>query len=542
MLNRLRLAESSEIPHQGYCLLKPFDENGLFRPTETGAALHRLAIRSAGITVFSSGMGLAIQMIATVVLARLLAPADFGVVTMVSTFSLLVASFGLNGFTEGILQRQQIDHQLTSTLFWINTAVGLFLTAGFAAAGSLLAWFYSNPHVTRVAAVMSINVILTNISVIHLALLKRAMRFSVLSANDILARALSVATSILLGLAGWGYWALVAGTIMLPLSTAIGAWTLCRWLPGRPRRVAGTGSMVRFAMNTYWHFVVSYSARNMDNLLVGWRFGALALGFYKKAYDLFALSASQLLSPVAPVGVAALSRVAGDPVVYKRHFLRALSILALIGMGVSADVTLIGKDLIRVLLGPGWAEAGRIFTYFGPGIGIMLIYGTHGWMHLSLGKPERWFRWGLVELVVTGLMFLLALPLGPAGIAIAWTASYWVLTVPAFWYAGQPVNFKVESVFGAVWKYFVAALAAGVACAALLWKLSMSFLAPSAGFAAVRAVVVSLGFVLLYLAAIVVLHGGFAPLLQFWQLLPDVVPWKRLRTPPSNVIPAESAG
>jgi PST family polysaccharide transporter len=377
---------------------------------------------------------------------------------------------------------------------------------------------------------MSLNVFLTNISVIHLALLKRAMRFPVLSANDILARTLSVATSIVLGVMGWGYWALVAGTIVLPLSIAIGAWTLCRWLPGRPRRVEGTGSMVRFAMNTYWHYVVSYSARNMDNLLVGWRFGALSLGFYKKAYDMFALSASQLLSPVAPVGVAALSRVANDPVVYKRHFLRALSILALIGMGVSADVTLIGKDLIRVLLGPGWGEAGRIFTYFGPGIGIMLIYGTHGWMHLSLGKPDRWFRWGIIELVVTGLMFVLALPLGPAGIAIAWTASYWVLTVPAFWYAGQPVDFRVGSVLGTVWKYFVAALVAGCACAALLWRPLLAVVAPSAFFAATRAAMVSAVFVVLYLGAIVVLHGGIAPLRQMWELLPDLLPWKRLRT------------
>ena len=108
-------------------------------------------------------------------------------------------------------------------------------------------------------------------------------------------------------------------------------------------------------------------------------------------------------------------------------------------------------------------------------------------------------------------MFLLALPLGPAGIGMAWTASYWVSTVPAFWYAGQPVNFKVESVFGAVWKYFVAALAAGVACAALLWKLSMSFLAPSAGFAAVRGWLFPSG-LCFFIVAIVVLHGGFCAL------------------------------
>ena len=53
--------------------------------------------------------------------------------------------------------------------------------------------------------------------------------------------------------------------------------------------------------------------------------------------------------------------------------------------------------MIRFLLGPGWEESGRIFTFFGPGIGVMLLYNTHGWIHLSAGRPDRWFRWGVIE-------------------------------------------------------------------------------------------------------------------------------------------------
>src|SRR5207245_2085428 len=107
--------------------------------------------------------------------------------------------------------------------------------------------------------------------------------------TDIFARIASVTTSILLARAGWAYWALAAGTIALPLATAVGAWTLCRWVPGLPRRHPGTGPTVRFAVNTYGQFMTNYFTRNLDNLLVGWRFGSQPLGFYKKAYDLFAL-------------------------------------------------------------------------------------------------------------------------------------------------------------------------------------------------------------------------------------------------------------
>jgi hypothetical protein len=66
----------------------------------------------------------------------------------------------------------------------------------------------------------------------------------------------------------------------------------------------------------------------------------------------------------------------------------------------------------------------------------MLLSSMVGGIHLSIGKPERWFRWTLVESAATALLFVLALPWGPAGIAMAWSVSFWTLLIPAFWYAG----------------------------------------------------------------------------------------------------------
>ena len=88
--------------------MKPFDANGAFQAGADRRTLGRLAVRGAGATVFSGGAGLAIQVIATMILARLVTPADFGVVTMVTTFSLLFLNFGLNGFTEAVVQRASV--------------------------------------------------------------------------------------------------------------------------------------------------------------------------------------------------------------------------------------------------------------------------------------------------------------------------------------------------------------------------------------------------------------------------------------------------
>ena len=519
--------------------MKPFDENGLFRPAEEGGGLRRLAVRGAGVTVFSSGFSLAIQIVATVVLARLLTPTDFGVVAMVTTFSLLLMNFGLNGFTEAILQREELTDDLVSNLFWVSIVAGILLSIGFAAAGSLLARFYHDQLVAPVAVGMSMTIFFSSISVQHLALLKRAMRFSSVSVNDIIARSISVGVSIVLGKAGWGYWALVAGAIALPVSSAIGAFYLCRWVPGLPRRAAGTASMIRFSLNIYGRFIVNYSARNMDNLLVGWRFDAQSLGFYKKAYDLFALSASQLVSPLSNVAVAALSRLTRDTVQYRRYLLNALGVIALVGMGLGADLTLVGHDIIRLLLGPGWDPAGRIFTFFGPGIGIMLLYGTHGWIHLSIGRADRWLRWGVIEVVVTVLLFILGLHWGPSGVAVAWTASFWILTIPSFWYAGKPIELKAITVVGAVWKFFVASVLAGCVSYLILRRIPLFMAAPSTLGAFVRIAIASGLFVPLYLGAVILLHRGCGPLSQLLGLVREVIPGNKFsrRSPEPGVIP-----
>jgi PST family polysaccharide transporter len=481
-------------------------------------------------------------MIATVVLARLLAPADFGVVTMVSTFSLLVMNFGQNGYSEAVIQRECIDHYLASNLFWINVGSGLLLTLGFAASGSLLVRFYGDPRVADVAVGMSLTILLNSISVVHLSLLKRALHFSRTSANDIFSSMVSVAVMVLCAWRGWGYWALVAGAVIRLVIQSIGAWYLCRWIPSLPRRVAGTASVVRFALNVYGRFSFNYITRNTDNLLVGWRFGSTSLGFYKKAYDLFLLPANQLSAPVSDVVLSTLSRLEGGSEQYKRYFLNGLSILAFVGMGAGAVLTLLGKDVIRLLLGPKWEGAGQIFTFFGPGIGIMLIYLMSGLIHLSIGRADRWLRWVVVEFSVTVLLFLLGLHWGAAGVAAAWTASFWLLTVPAFWYAGRPIHFGVAPVLAAVWRYVVASLLAGCASAAIVREIPSLLATPGAMCALVRIVAVFLLFLTLYIASIVLIHGGTEPLYRLLRLLPDLVPWNKGSNPPPPAEAAEEAG
>ena len=501
--------------------MKPFDEHGRFNSTAEGDGLRRLAVRGAGVTVLSQGLQFTIQMLATIVLARLLGPLDFGLLAMVTTFSLLLMNFGVNGFTEAVLQREDMSDALASSLFWLNAGAGLVLTLAFAAAAPWLAWFYGDPRVAGVTVAIAASIFFTSASVLHLAFLVRAMRFSEVSATGVVARAVSVTVSIVLAVMGYGYWALVWGAVALPVVTCAGAWFVCRWVPGPPRRGVGTGAMVRFALHTYGRFTTGYFTRNLHNFLIGWWFGPAPLGFYKKAYDLFLLP-NELSAPVTGVAVSALSRAAGNPEQYRRQFLGIVATLAFVGMGLAAALTLVGHDVIVLLLGPKWTASGRIFTFLGPGVGVMLLYLTHGWLHLSLGRADRAFRWGLIDCAVTTALLLLALPWGPIGIAVAWVVSLWSLTIPSLAYAGRPVALGMASIVGAVWKYAVAAALSGAGSAVILGAHPALGEAPGVGGAVGRIVVTSAVLGGLYLGLVVLLHGGTDPIRRVTRLAGDM--------------------
>jgi len=514
----------------------PFDSTGAFRPITENNKLRRLAVRGAVATISGSWLALVAQVISTVILARLLTPADFGVVTMATTFSLLVSSFGLNGFTEAVIQFEKIDRYTASNLFWLNLGAGLILATAFAAAGSLMVRLYGNPRLASVAIGLALGIFISSSSVIHLALLKRAMCFAATSSNDVIGRVMMTAVSIVLALKGWGYWALVVGIVAQQLSVTLGAWWLCPWIPSLPRRTGNTSAMVSFAAKVYGQFSVAYCQQNVDNLIVGWRFNAVALGFYKKAFDLFALNASQLTAPLSNVALAALSRLNQDQDRFRRYLASSLGMIAFVGMAMGADLTLVGKDVVRLVLGEKWSESGRIFQIFGPGIGAMLLCSTVGWVHLPAGNPGRWLRWNLAALVFTVLLFWAALPWGPAGVAAAWSISYWILLLPAFWYAGRPIGFHVAALIAAIWRFIAAALVAGGTTAAIIRGTPLSDVATGLSAALEAIVVISIIFVLLYLAAVILFYGGVAPLRQFASLTRELAPPRKSSSTSIEVI------
>jgi O-antigen/teichoic acid export membrane protein len=487
------------------------------------SGLKTRALRGATATIISQGASFVIQTIGTVILARLLTPEDFGLVTMVLTFSLLLQNFGINGFTEAIIQKEVIDHRQISTLFWINAGCSLILALLFIAFAPVMVWFYREPRLYPIILSISASIIFAGLSTQHLALLKRGMQFGKIAVNETVGALISISVPVLLAWWGWGYQALVAKWVLLPFASAAGAWMLCGWRPGPPARDAGVKPMLRYAFHTYGNFVMNYFRRNLDKILIGRFLGSQQLGYYDRAYHLSSLLPGQLIGPLHSVAVSTFSRLADDPVKLRESYLKALSILAFVGMPLGAALTLVAHDVTLLLLGPQWDQTGEMFFAFGLSIGVSIIYLTHGWLHLTLGTPERWFRWGIVEFAATALCFAAGLPFGALGVAVAYSASIYLLLGPALWYAGKPIQLKVSLVLSTLWKYYLAALAAGSLCWAVIHAGNAVSVFFGELYPLVRIIISVALCSSIYLVMVVLLFWNFSPISQFVSILQEMI-------------------
>lgn len=505
------------------------NKDDYFNTDHLKTGLKSKAMLGAGATIFANAISFFIQFFSSIILARLLTPKDFGLITMVTAFSLLLQNFGGNGFTEVIIQREDINHKMMSTLFWLNAVISATLTIIFMLVAPVLVWFYKEPQLQTITIGIALSIIAGGMSTLHSAILRRNMQFYITSIISIIALIVSISLAIILAWQGWGYWALVTNTVMQPLTTAVLSWSFCRWRPGKPTSFKEILPILNFALHTYGNFTLNYFSRNIDKLLIGWRYAAQSLGYYKKAYDLFALPANQLVSPLSNVALAALSRLTNDPEKYRRYYLEAISTIAFVGMPLSAMLTLAGNDIVLLVLGPQWTKTGEVFCYFGVSIGIMLIYGTQGWLHLSLGRPDRWFRWGVFEAISTSLFFIAGLPFGIAGVAIGYSLSFFILVGPCLLYAGRPIDLKLSAIISAIWRYFTAALAAGLLSYAFIYKLDFVLFMFVNLNVFIRIVIAATTCLIFYLIFIILFYQSLKPIKQFISIAHEMLPVRMKR-------------
>jgi len=391
---------------------------GAFSTAHLHADLKGRSVRGGLLTVTSQGVQFLMQSVSTVVMARLLTPADFGLVAMVTAITMLGQSFADFGLSEATIQHPEIDHDQVSKLFWVNVAIGFSLTSITATLAPVLAWFYREPRLTRITLLLSLTFIIGGLRVQHDALLRRQMRFAALAGRDIASWAIAVPSAIFLAWRGAGYWAIIALPLILNGTQMLLSWALARWIPGLPRRGTKIRSLIAFGGKVAASYFIFSTTRSADSVLIGWYWGAGPLGLYSRAMNLLLLPVRQLGAPARAVAVPAFSRVQDDPERLARFYLRAANLIMWITAPIFGFLFVSATPVIVLALGAKWRGAAPVFQLLAIFALGQLLYESTVWLLVSRGQSKRLLKLSLIASPITVASYAVGLPFGIKGVAL----------------------------------------------------------------------------------------------------------------------------
>ena len=385
-------------------------------------------------------------------MARLVSPDDYGLYLMATSFTLLLTMFDDIGLSRATVQRQKINHEQISTLFWVNAGVGVLLFLLAVAAAPVLGWFYGEPRLIPVTMAMGIPFVLSGLSVQHGALLQRQMRFMTLETIALIAQLAGAAVMYTSAWLGAAYWALVLNIIVMRLVGAVLTWGVSGWRPGLPRRGTGVRGMIVFGGHLSGSNFVNYFNRNLDNILIGLYWGPQVLGFYSKAYGLLKQPLSQIGMPTSSIIVPALSRLQDEPLRYRAYFIKAMRAVVFLTMPMVIFTCVEARELILILLGSRWLPVVPIFMALAPAslFGVSNVFS--GWLYQSLGRVDRMFKSGTAMLGVMIVAFVAGLPWGGLGVAAAYSIAWGLLVLPMMAYAVRGTPLTLADMGAAVWR------------------------------------------------------------------------------------------
>ncbi len=413
-------------PHQelARCPADPLATSHLLPALGQKTASNAIVAAAAQGVRFCANLGL------TIVLARLLMPADFGLVAMVTAVTGFLEVFKDAGLSTATIQRQDITPQQVSNLFWANLGIGVSMTFIVVLLAPLLAWFYQEPRLVPVAIVISVTFVLTGACVQHQAVLRRQMRFGPIAIIQVVASLLGTAVGIAMAMIGYGYWSLVGATVSAAAATLALSWLVCEWRPLGPARHVGTTSLLGFGAHLTGAALVQTVIGTADTLLIGRMYGANAVGLYTRGSALVVMPMQQFLSPIAAVLLPSLSRVQTDAVRYRRAFLEVLNLLCLVSLPAAGFLAGASGPLVHVILGEKWLSAVPIFAAFSVMAAYVPIAGAATWLFTTQGRGAETLSASVLVAILSLLAILAGLPFGAVGVAIGLSLSGITLRLP----------------------------------------------------------------------------------------------------------------
>ena len=356
----------------------------------------------------------------TLVVIRLLVPGDYGLMAMATVIMGLLTMIAEMGFGASLVQAVRFDVEGLRRLSGATLLINLAFMGVLFAAAPLVAHLYAEPRLAAVIHVTCLQFALNAFAVIPDALLRRAMRFRALSLIEIGSGLAGNASTLALALTGHGVWSLVFGALV---TTAVrtGVLQLMHPLRATPRfSWVGALGMVRFGAGVTTTRIFSYFSNQADMLVGGRLLGREALGIYSVALHLATLPMQRVSSVINDVAFAAFAQIQADSAGVSRNLLLAIRLLAFLSFPTLWGIAAVTPEIVGLALGERWSDVVTPMQIIALAVPLRMVGTILATCRLSVGRVDLSTWTALVALIITPLVYIVAVRWGVLGLALAW--------------------------------------------------------------------------------------------------------------------------
>lgn len=377
----------------------------------------RLAIGSALMAGGRLGVKV-LDLIAMLIVARILTPADFGLVALATATLVIVTALTDLPVTLALIQKPNLERTDCDTAFTLSAVRGVVVFLVMLGLAWGLAALYADYRIVGIISIFGLVPLVSSLTSPMMVRFAREVRFGPQIGIEVVCKTLAFGVTLAFVFATHSYWALVAGPVGAAVAAAGASYAVA---PYRPRfDLSRARTLIGFSGWMSLGQAVQALSLQSDRLLIGWLLGKPALGQYTVASDLAATATYSFASPLTSVLFASFSRIQDDPERLRAGYRRAqqLVVAAILPLGVGLAV--VADRLVNLLLGPQWSQVAFCVAWLAPFVALQTMIVMVESLALSVGKPRLVLNRNLLAVLIrTPATIAAALVFGLPGAVIA---------------------------------------------------------------------------------------------------------------------------
>lgn len=333
-------------------------------------------------------------------LARLLSPADYGVVGALTIFSAIAGILTESGFILAIVNKKQVTDDDYNAVFWFNVLIGIvcYLTLFFCA--PLIADFYRTPEMVPLSRFLFLSFLVGGLAATPTAYFFRNLLVKERSLIMIVAILVSGTVGVICAYNGMGYWGIAVQTVLYSGMNALLLWIKCPWHPSFSFKMDSLKSMLPFSLKQLVTSLFTQVNNNIFAVLLGRLYGMQPTGYYTQGNKWTVMGYSTLVGMINSVGQPVFRETIDDIERLRRVFRKLLRFAAFISFPAMFGLAIVSQELITLAITDKWLDAVSVMQVLCIGGAFMPLGVLYGNLFNSLGKPGI-YMWNTITLGLT---------------------------------------------------------------------------------------------------------------------------------------------